>query len=305
MNRFTKDFKIKCIMAAVGLFLVLLLCGSVLIVGEHLGGIHPVVSWFFYALILAGFLWLIVSPLWSYLHMPTFPASTVVDFDTPPAYKTCMRIARGLSQSDALPAEQQAALQVACDQKSDLLPLLEEAFNGPVKKSLNEKTYRTAKGVFVACAVSQSTQLDMLIILASNIKLILQLIRQTGYRPSWANIGRLYVNIFLTALLVEALEEIDFGDFVASMQGMPSIPGLNIAAQSLLHGAGCAFFTLRIGIITQDYLYQAPGHRKPNQIRRQAFRQALPQLKQLMGDNLKVLPQEVKNLVKKAFSEKL
>ncbi len=286
--------KIKCIVLGVLLFVVLLLFGNVLIIGERLQSLHPVIGWIFYLLILLGFGWLILSPLWDYLHLPSFPASVITDSDASPDYRVCQRIARGLVCSEALSFDQQLQLRAALEQKSDLLPLLQEAFQGPVQQALDQTAYRTAQGVFVACAVSQNTQLDALIVLASNIKLIQRLIRLTGYRPSWLKIGKLYLNIFLTALLVEAIEEADLDDFLASFQTTPSIPGLNIAVQSLLHGTGCAFFTLRIGFITQKYLYQSSAHRNSNQIRRQAFQKALPILRKLVTENLTRFPQEVK-----------
>ena len=296
---FTQSTQTKCILIGTTLFLLLLLFGSVLTIGQHLQDSHPLLGWLFYALVLLGFGWLILSPLWQYLHLPTYPASAILDTDTLPNYKICQRIARGLLKSEALSPEQQAQLQIALEQKSDLLPLLQEAFNGPIKKALDETTYHTARGVFVACAVSQSTQLDVLIVLSSNIKLIQKLIRLTGYRPTWAHISKLYLNIFLTALLVEALEDIDPGDFLASFHAMPNIPGLNFAAQALLHGMGCTFFTLRIGLITQAYLYQSAAHRESNQIRRSAFQKALPLLKKLVTENLRSFPQEVKTLFDK------
>ena len=281
-------------------FLLLLLLGNILIVGGRLSALHPAVGWLFYGLMAAGFLWLVVSPLWDYLRLPPLSSvAAVLDESQTPDYALCRRIARRLAVSEALSAEEQARLSVAEGQGSDLLPLLREAFSGPVKGAMDAHIYRTAKGVMVASVVSQSSQLDALIVLASSLRLIQQLVRLTGYRPSWVQLGKLYVNVILTALLVEALEDVDPGDFLASLHAMPTIPGLNFVAQAFLQGMGCTFFLIRIGLITEKYLYQDVKKEGMNRIRRSAFVEAAPILKNLVKENVRSFPAEVRVLLEK------
>ena len=301
MSGFLQSRRGKSILIGGVVFLLLLLLGNILIVGGRLSNLHPAVGWVFYGLMAAGVLWLVVSPLWEYMNLPPLSSAAAILNEEAGTvdYALCRKVARRLCTSEALCAEEQAQISVAEAQGSDLLPLLRAALSGPVKQAMDDRIYRTAKGVMVASVVSQSSSLDALIVAASSIKLIQQLVRLTGYRPSWVQLGKLYVNVFLTALLVEALEDVDVGDFLASLHTMPAVPGLNFAAQAFLQGMGCTFFVLRIGLITQKYLYQDVKREGTNNIRRRAFMEAAPILKKLIKENVRSFPTEMRTLLEK------
>ncbi|MCD8260212.1 MAG: hypothetical protein LUD15_00865 [Bacteroides sp.] len=91
-----------------------------------------------------------------------------------------------------------------------------------------------------------------IIILIINIRMIGQLVRMSGFRPSWTQLCRIYLEVvlasFITDLSENFLEEIDFSALLSSFK----IP--IIFVKSVIDGSLSALMTLRIGYITRLYL---------------------------------------------------
>jgi hypothetical protein len=129
-------------------------------------------------------------------------------------------------------------------------------------------TRETAGGVFLSTALIQNGQLDGLVLLGSQVRLIWRIAQLYRLRPTPRQLWYLYANVASGVLITSSLEELDFAEIVGpvisasgpTMAGaVPGMQGLgNVLAHSLATGAANAFMTLRVGLMAQAYC--APLH---------------------------------------------
>jgi hypothetical protein len=125
------------------------------------------------------------------------------------------------------------------------------------------RTRVAAAQVFMTTAISQNGSLDALLVLAAQSKLVLEIARIYYQRPTIRDLVYLYTNVGATAFIAAELEDIDLSEQVqpilAAVLGssVAAIPGMSAAAglfvNSVTTGAGNAYLTLRVGIITGTY----------------------------------------------------
>ena len=125
----------------------------------------------------------------------------------------------------------------------------------------------TASQVFMSTAISQNGNLDALLVLSAQSKMVWQVAHVYYQRPTLREITQLYANVVWTAFVASELEDSDIaqqvGPIVASASGsiVGAIPGLgavastvtSILTNSILNGTVNAFLTLRVGMITRKY----------------------------------------------------
>lgn len=121
----------------------------------------------------------------------------------------------------------------------------------------------TASVVFTSTAISQNGNLDGLIVLAMQTRLVWQIAHVYNQRPTLRELIDLYANVAATAFLAGSIAEIDLSEqvqpIVSSVLGSAAgvILGLNVAAtilaNSILQGSANALLTLRVGVITRRY----------------------------------------------------
>lgn len=125
------------------------------------------------------------------------------------------------------------------------------------------RTKAAAAQVFISTAISQNGSLDALLVLAAQSKLVLEIARTYYQRPTLRDLAYLYGNVAATAFIAAELEDVDLTEQVQPIltailgSTAGAIPGLAPAASlfvnSVTTGAGNAFLTLRVGIITRQY----------------------------------------------------
>ena len=130
-------------------------------------------------------------------------------------------------------------------------------------KRAQEFITNTAGVVFTSTAISQNGNLDGLLVLAAQTRLIWQVAHVYHQRPTLREMIDLYANVSATAFFAGSIAEIDLSDqvqpIVSGVLGSAAgaIPGLNIAAallaNSILQGSANALLTLRVGVITRRY----------------------------------------------------
>ena len=123
---------------------------------------------------------------------------------------------------------------------------------------------KTAATLFVTTAISQNGQLDALMVLAAQTRMIWQITRMYNQRPSLQELVQIYAHVAVTVFVAAELEDLDIAEQVepvitaavgSSVVGM--IPGASMVAsivtQSLIEGTANAYLTLRVGVICQNY----------------------------------------------------
>ncbi|NKZ28983.1 DUF697 domain-containing protein [Facklamia miroungae] len=125
---------------------------------------------------------------------------------------------------------------------------------------------KQAQMVFLTTAISQNGSLDAITVLVALMKMVWQLIKVYDTRPSFGKIISIYTNVAMTILMTRGIEDLDLIEaqmepLISSILGgslLSMIPGsvsiTNLLANSILEGSINALLTLRVGIITMDYL---------------------------------------------------
>jgi len=131
--------------------------------------------------------------------------------------------------------------------------------------------------------------------------MIKEIVLKCGFRPSYAKIGKLSVNVLGTALIAEGLEGLDFNDvFPASTTNFLSeIPLIKPLASSIIQGISNALLTLRVGAITRKYLFSEYATQTKTEIRRDSIKESMRALPLVLKDALSFLPNKIAKLFQK------
>jgi uncharacterized membrane protein YcjF (UPF0283 family) len=124
-----------------------------------------------------------------------------------------------------------------------------------------------ASTLFVTTAISQSGDLDGLMVLASQARLVWRIAHVYYQRPTLQDFGRLYANVGVSVFAATELGKLDIADQIKSvvqttmLTHLPAMLVLDRVApsvastvlQCVLDGSANAYLTLRVGIICQSY----------------------------------------------------
>lgn len=122
---------------------------------------------------------------------------------------------------------------------------------------------QSASAVFMSTAISQSGRLDGLMVLAAQARMVWEVAHAYYQRPSIRDLIWLYSQVATTAFIAGEIDDAEIGEQIepilsagiGSLAGV--IPGFKAVAtllvDSTLTGTANAFFTLRVGYITQQY----------------------------------------------------
>ncbi|MCR8968546.1 YcjF family protein [Facklamia sp. 7083-14-GEN3] len=169
---------------------------------------------------------------------------------------------------------------------------------------------KQAQMIFLTTAISQNGSLDSLTVLVVLIKMVWHLIKVYDTRPSFGKVLSIYTNVATTILMARGIEDLDLIEaqmepLISSILGgslLSMIPGsvsiTNLIANSILEGSINALLTLRVGIVTMNYLGSLKD--ADNQvIKRSATIESTKLLGQIIKDgSLKVVQTMVKSIKK-------
>lgn len=122
-----------------------------------------------------------------------------------------------------------------------------------------EKVKQASRRAFFTTAISQNGALDALFILGLQFRLIWDVAHVYTQRPGLKDLGFLYTNVFVTALVASQLDEAEYFEMIESAittslgSAVTFVPGTALIVNSALNGTSNAFLTLRIGMITLEY----------------------------------------------------
>lgn len=284
----------------VGVFigvLVILLLGNVITVGEKLGEIcHTVYAEYaFYALVFILVLAFVIVPIIKVHTAPEFPALGMGDETSD--LKKLNSFGRKLVSNCGYieDAEQRAKhqetlraeLKACVEDMEGLKALIDREvalrFDGSKEmgiQGVNAKMKEWAKSVFMITAVSQNNLVDTTVVLVMNYRQIEDLVLATGFRPTRAQMFRIYANILTTTLISyctsEVLSDLAGETTLAGAMANLKIPG--VISESAIQGAVNALLTLRIGYVTKTFLMEGPdalaGRTRRREVSIKAFKDA-------------------------------
>ena len=114
--------------------------------------------------------------------------------------------------------------------------------------------YQWAKTVFLVTTVSQTGTIDAVTSLVINCRMISDVIRCSGYRPSWGQLCKLYARILATSLfsyyLSDTLDKIEVDPEMLHLKALSNIPLMGTITKSLADGTFNTLLSLRIGHVS-------------------------------------------------------
>ena len=277
--------------------LVILLLGNVITVAEKLGEIcHTVYAEYaFYALVFILVLAFVIVPIIKVHTAPEFPALGMGDETSD--LKKLNSFGRKLVSNCGYieDAEQRAKHQEAL--RAELKAYAEDVeglkaiidrevvlrFDGSKEMNIqgvNSKMKEWAKSVFMITAVSQNNLVDTTVVLVMNYRQIEDLVLATGFRPTRAQMFRIYVNILTTTLISYCTSEVlsDLAGETTLTGAMANLKIPGVITESAIQGAVNALLTLRIGYVTKTFLMEGPdalaGRNRRREVSIKAFKDA-------------------------------
>jgi uncharacterized membrane protein YcjF (UPF0283 family) len=146
-------------------------------------------------------------------------------------------------------------------------------------QGINSRMKEWAKSVFMITAVSQNNLVDSAVLMVMNYRQVEDLVLATGFRPSRAQMFRIYANILTTTLVSyctsEVLSDLAGETTLAGALSNMKIPG--VITESAIQGAVNALLTLRVGYVTRTFLMEGPdalAGRKRREVSIKAFKEA-------------------------------
>ena len=168
-----------------------------------------------------------------------------------------------------------------------------------------------ANAIFLSTAISQNGSLDSLVVLFTMLRMVWHLANMYQTRPSLASLGKLYIQVASVVLMARTIEDTDLielqmeplitaiiGESIASaIPGM--VPISNLIVGSMMEGAVNAFLTLRVGLITQEYL-KGSDRVQAQAVKRSTSFAALKYMGLIIRQNGKIVVESVAKSVRKA-----
>ena len=293
MIRKIQSPKVLAAVALTALLVGLAFIGLASNVTRGLRELHPVLEWIFYIILFIFTTWLIIIPAAQVLTKRLRPLGSILDEDNVPSREEQMRNARWMLKQKLFTEQEARAVEYAMTFDKDLLPHLRTATRRCAARA-DEISLAHAKTAFVGVTVSQSGPLDIFMLLAINVRLIRDITRAAGVRPSLPELAKLYAFVLISALILDRADQIDLGEF------LPAIG--SFFAKSLMQGVGAAFVTLRVGQLTRRYLLTG-GERLDAAAKLEARSNAKRQIPQVILNSLRELPTGIRSTLEKLMKK--
>ena len=276
--------------------LVILLMGNVITVAEKLGEIcHTVYAEYaFYALIFILVLIFVIVPIIKVHTAPEFPVMGMGDETSDirklRAFGKRLASSCGYIDNEEVRAGHQQTLKAEVEACSNDIEALKVVIDKEVTlrfdgnkdmgvQGINSRMKEWAKSVFMITAVSQNNLVDSAVLMVMNYRQVEDLVLATGFRPSRAQMFRIYANILTTTLISyctsEVLSDLAGETTLAGALSNMKIPG--VITESAIQGAVNALLTLRVGYVTRTFLMEGPdalAGRKRREVSIKAFKEA-------------------------------
>lgn len=157
---------------------------------------------------------------------------------------------------------------------------------------LKEQVKEAAKVSLLMTTVSQNGSIDIIANTAITFKLIGQLVKTAGYRPTFPQLLKLYSSVITTSLIVASVDEVIDNLDLSGMLGNAGVGAICKIFQPLANGAANAYTCMRVGYATIKYLEcGSKAYNRDKALIRKAV------AKEARRDLIPVMKAEVKDIV--------
>src|SRR5690554_6723487 len=284
------------IVSGLVILFLLMLSSSVIGIGERLKLVHEYLQYGFYALVFILIYALLIRPIIFIIFSPTLKIPTTVDKSGKKGnHRALKKVSKRLSKHANINDKTKEELKTSYKDYDQLRASLNRLYNGYLKKEVNKIIRKHARTVMISTAISQSGRLDFFTVVTVNLKMIKEIVDICGYRPSYRNLSKLTLSVFVTALIAEGLENINISDVLpqSTISMIGNVPFLKPVLSSVTQGISNALLTLRIGIVTRKYLFDDAKEITKQKIQYGAFVEAAAQLPIVVADGISIFPKKL------------
>ena len=285
--------------------IMFILVGNILDVGEKLRNVHEYVEYSFYGLSVILLWFLFLNPLRVIVLSPTFTVDAMLSDDNK-RHKIYKDAAKVLIGNENITDEDKELLKNTLGNSKELRNSLQTVFQSSIRTNINDCITRNSKSVLVTTALSQNGNLDMLSVIIINLKMIKEIVELSGFRPSYPYLAKLSVNVLVTSLIAEGIEEIDMTEYMPTKLGetLNDIPFVKTISSSIVGGIANSMLTCRVGVITQKYLYNDNKLLNRKEIRRMAYKDTFKLMPKIITEGLAIFPKGVASIFTRPFKKK-
>jgi len=277
---------------------------NVMNVGLKLREIHEYLEYGFYGL--AGILmyFLILNPLRVILFAPTFSIDALLDDSK--KYRLYKDAAKILLTNENLTEEDKTLIRNNYKDKEKLKESLSTVFNTTIKDEMNKLIIKNSETVLVSTALSQNGNLDMLSVIAINLKMIKEIVQLSGFRPTYPNLAKLSLNVLITSIIAEGIDDVEVSELLPNKisETMTDLPFVKTISSSILSGIANGMLTCRVGVVTRTYLFNDNKLFDKKQIRKMAYKESIKMMPIIVAGGLSVFPKGVATVFGKPFKKR-
>lgn len=317
----------KRFLIAVAVCAIVLLLGNIFTIGDKLGAIPTVgnyVEGAFYVAIVIAVCYYVIKPFYRIYSAPELPKlSSDEQMSIAEMRKLSRQLARNCyyitddTQRNEHSRQLSRTVEKYSGNKLELQAIIDNElklrFKGDSKlkvKGIDRRIIEWAKTVFVTTSISQSSKIDTALVFYLNLKMIEDIIRASGFRPTRNQLLKTYGRILSTAFIAygvsEVLEDADFEELAGSVVDTSSDAIGEAVSQTFLEnignwlgssligavlksatdGAVNTLLTLRVGFVTRQYLREGrvavSGSKSRSKTRKLARREAYKHIKDIV-----------------------
>ena len=284
--------------------MVIVIASCILDIFRFFYDIHPYGGYAVLVILLLLLIIFVIRPIAVALGTPCFTLDAI-DVESAKKvsrinYKKLRKVAKNLLKSKDVSMESKEKIKESMGNKKMLTETLKVVYKSEINKEINKIINSNAAKVLACTAISQNSKFDAATVILLNIRMIMQIVVKCGFRPSYPKLGKLAVRVFSTALIAESLEGLDFSDIFpqSTVNYLADVPLVKPIATSLIGGISNALLTLRVGVVTRNYLF-SEGKLNKDEIRTKAIKESLKIIPGVIKDAFAYFP----NKIIKAFTK--
>ena len=266
-----KKFIVYLLTIAVTVLLCLYAYSEAIEIGSNLGKNNDWLAVLYYVALILVLYFLLLKPVITILFAPYYSISKFVDEDSKND-SGIRKKALALIKNNVLDKTQEEVLMNALNHKDKkvLSQRMNIIYNNQIKQKIDEIVISSARDTMFLTAVSQSSFIDSLAVLVNNFKMVKKIVILCGFRPTFYRLAKLYINIIASSLIADGLQKLDVSALIStSIQGTGKV-----LTNSTINGITNAFFMLRTGMLTRNYLYAKDPKKDKISLKNSAFIEA-------------------------------
>lgn len=287
--------------------IILVLIGNIIIIGEKISIIFPYADILFYCIITLLIIFFLVAPFLQVIFSPEMPAlddNNLEKLSDKELYNMGLLLANNNLYIKSPNKRHEHTLELKDFfqrnyGEKDMTTEKIRAEIGLRLDLLNKYIRKEALVAFTITGLSQNGKFDFISLIIINYRLIKNVVKGSGFRPSYKQLIRIYYNVLAAALLTNLSEEILDDIDVTYVAEKIKLPGFVLT--SVIDGTFSALLTLRIGYITKNYIIKSSKHFNRPAARKYGFTYARKEIGNIVNKGKDIIVKAGSGIIKTAF----